>query len=488
MASPADILIIDDEADIRALIQGILEDEGYGTRQAGNSKHAYEKLSERVPDLIVLDIWLQYSEHDGLKILENIKSQHPLLPVIMISGHGTIETAVTAIRYGAYDFIEKPFKTDRLILMVERALESARLKKENEKLREKADGPVDLVGQSNVITGLRNNIARVAQTSSRVFLTGEAGTGKDVAARMIHKLSQRADGPFMVLNCATMRPERLEMELFGNEAGVMGEGARAGVLEQAHKGTLFLDEVSDMPLETQGKIVRVLQEQKFQRLGGKDLIEADVRILASTNRNLEEAITNGNFRQDLYYRLNVVPIEMPSLRQHPEDIPALMNYFVQNYSRQSGLPVLTFSEAALATLQSCNWPGNVRQLRNVVERIMIMASGNLPGGIIQTEHLPPEVMSVKVVSRSDGEQGDHSDSSANFISVPLREAREIFEREYLTSQLRRFGGNISKTAQFVGMERAALHRKLKQLGISAGSKQNEGDAASGDDEPLRITG
>ncbi len=481
MPVPADILIVDDEADIRTMIQGILEDEGYTLRQAGNSKHAYEKISERVPDLIIQDIWLQYSEHDGLKILETVKEQHPLLPVIMISGHGTIETAVTAIRHGAYDFIEKPFKTDRLILMVERALESARLKRENEKLREKAEGPSDLVGPSTLVSNLRTSISRVAQTSSRVLLTGEPGTGKDVAARMIHKLSARANGPFMVLNCATMRPERLEMELFGNEEGIMGESARAGVFEQAHTGTLFLDEVADMPLETQGKIVRVLQEQKFQRIGGKQLIEADVRILASTNRNLEDAIKNGSFRQDLYYRLNVVPIEMPALRQHPEDIPAIADYFAQSYARQSGLPIVTFSQGAQTALQTCNWPGNVRQLRNVVERIMIMASANTDG-IIQVEHLPPEVMSVKVSGNAEG--GSTPDSSADFMSVPLREAREIFEKEYLSSQLRRFGGNISKTAQFVGMERAALHRKLKQLGISTSAKQNEGDTG-GDDEALR---
>ncbi len=478
--TPADILIVDDESDIRMMIQGILEDEGYNIRQAGNSKHAYEKISERVPDLIIQDIWLQYSEHDGLKILENVKQQHPLLPVIMISGHGTIETAVTAIHKGAYDFIEKPFKTDRLILMVERALESAALKRENEKLREKAEGPAELVGPSTIISNLRHNINRVAQTSSRVLLTGDPGTGKDVAARMIHKLSARAGGPFMVLNCATMRPERLEMELFGNEEGIMGEGARAGVFEQAHTGTLFLDEVADMPLETQGKIVRVLQEQKFQRLGGKALIEADVRILASTNRNLEELIKAGQFRQDLYYRLNVVPIEMPALRQHPEDIPAIAEYFAHSYSRQSGLPTMTFSPGAQAALQACNWPGNVRQLRNVVERIMIMASGAAEG-VIQVDHLPAEVMSVKVSGKPDGGAGE---SAADFMSVPLREAREIFEKEYLSSQLRRFGGNISKTAQFVGMERAALHRKLKQLGISTNGKQNEGDNA-GDDESLR---
>lgn len=482
---PADILIVDDESDIRTLIQGILEDEGYTIRQAGNAKHAYEKLSERVPDLVILDIWLQYSEHDGLKILENFKAQHPLLPVIMISGHGTIETAVTAIRNGAYDFIEKPFKTDRLILMVERALESASLKKENEVLRQKTQGPSDLVGSSPVMATIRNTLNRVAQTSSRVLLTGEPGTGKDVAARMIHKLSQRAEGNFVVLNCATMLPDRLEMELFGNESGVMGEGARAGVLEQAHGGTLFLDEVADMPLETQTKIIRVLQEQKFQRLGGKELIESDVRIISSSNRNLEDAIARGHFRQDLFYRLNVVPVDMPALRQHPEDIPSLIDYFVQAYSKQSGLPTLSFSEGALAILQACDWPGNVRQLRNVIERIMIMAAGNLPGGVITNEHLPPEVFPLKIGGTS--ESLNNRESGTDFMSVPLREAREIFEREYLNSQVRRFGGNISKTAQFIGMERAALHRKLKQLGISTGAKQNDEDAADGDDQALRVT-
>ncbi|MFN3827454.1 MAG: sigma-54-dependent transcriptional regulator [Micavibrio sp.] len=482
----SDILIVDDESDIRNLIQGILEDEGYVIRQAGNAKHAYEKVSERVPDLVILDIWLQYSEHDGLKILENIKAQYPMLPVIMISGHGTIETAVTAIRNGAYDFIEKPFKTDRLILMVERALESADLKKENLKLREKAEGPSDLIGKSNLIANLKQSIARVAATSSRVLLTGEAGTGKDLAARMLHKQSQRAQGPFMILNCATLLPERLEMELFGNEEGVMGENAKAGVLERAHTGTLLLDEVADMPLETQGKIVRVLQEQKFQRLGGKELIEADVRIISSTNRNLEEAIKSGSFRQDLFYRLNVVPLDMPPLRDHPEDIPQLVEYFSRAYALQSGMPMVKFSEGAMIALQSCPWPGNIRQLKNVTERIMIMASGAVADGIIQAEHLPAEILPVRVgqIDATQTEQG----LQANFMAVPLREAREIFEKEYLASQLRRFGGNISKTSQFVGMERAALHRKLKQLGISTNTKQYDSDNVDSEgDSPVRIT-
>lgn len=482
----SDILIVDDESDIRNLIQGILEDEGYTIRQAGNAKHAYEKISERVPDLVILDIWLQYSEHDGLKILENIKAQHPLLPVIMISGHGTIETAVTAIRNGAYDFIEKPFKTDRLILMAERALESAKLKRENVELRERAEGPAEMMGASVPMSNLKQTIARVAQTSSRILLTGEAGTGKDLVARMIHKQSQRSQGPFMVLNCATLLPERLEMELFGNEEGIMGEHAKAGVLERAHKGTLLLDEVADMPLETQGKIVRVLQEQKFQRLGGKELIEADVRIISSTNRNLNEAIKAGTFREDLFYRLNVVPVDMPPLRDHPEDIPLLVDYFSKAYAIQTGMPLIRFAEGAMIALQSCAWPGNVRQLKNVTERIMIMANGIVADGLIQPENLPAEVMPVKV-GKSTATSDDYGIQS-DFMSVPLREAREIFEKEYLASQLRRFGGNISKTSQFVGMERAALHRKLKQLGISANSKQYDGDNTdSGDDSAVRIT-
>lgn len=485
MTSPAEILIVDDEADIRTLIQGILEDEGYTTRQAGNSKHAYERLSERVPDLVILDIWLQYSDHDGLKILETIKSQHPLLPVVMISGHGTIETAVTAIRHGAYDFVEKPFKADRLLLMIERALESARLKKENERLRKKTECSAELVGKSSVMDNMRAAIKRVAQTNSRVLLTGEPGTGKDISARLIHKLSQRSDKPFMVLNCATMLPDRLEMELFGNEAGAAGESARAGVLEQAHEGTLFLDEVADMPLETQGKIVRVLQEQKFQRLGGKDMMDADVRIVASSNRNLEELINSGHFREDLYYRLNVVPLQMPALRNHPDDIPELAAYFVRSYSQQSGLPVIHFSEAALAALQTCTWPGNVRQLQNVVERMMIMATGMPVDSVIGTEHLPPEILSVNGADGTTSRAGD--DSPVNFMAVPLREAREIFEKEYLASQLRRFNGNISRTAQFIGMERAALHRKLKQLGLSTSARHADSEDPGGDDDTFRKT-
>lgn len=463
----ADLLIVDDEADIRMLIKGILEDEGYVIRQAANSQQAYDLFGEYPPQLVILDIWLQNSEHDGLEILKTVKEKHPHVPVIMISGHGTIETAITAIRMGAYDFIEKPFKSDRLLLMIRRALEAADLKRENESLRQKTEGPSELVGDSLSMSTVQASLSRVAQTNSRVLLTGEPGTGKDIAARMIHRLSKRAGKPFVALNCAVMRPDRLETELFGSVDGVMGEAAKAGVLEQANGGTLFLDEVADMPLETQGKIVRVLQDQKFQRVGGQELMETDVRVIASTNRNLLALTEQGHFRQDLYYRLNVVPIDMPPLRDHLTDIPALVRYFAQLISRQSGMPARDFMDSAIAAMQAYDWPGNVRQLRNAVEWMIIMGGGDA-GEPVTESHLPPAIAGAQAVPAA---------TSMDMIALPLREARESFEREYLLSQIKRFDGNISKTAQFVGMERSALHRKLKQLGISISSKQNEDETA-----------
>ncbi len=455
----ADILIVDDEASIRAMIKGILEDEGYAIRQAANSAQAYEQVKARAPQLVILDIWLQNSEHDGLQILASLKEDDPHLPVLMISGHGNIETAVTAIKQGAYDFIEKPFKSDRLLLMIERALETARLRRENEALRAKAEGPSELVGDSPVMTTLRQVLERVAQTNSRVLLTGEPGTGKDLAARAIHRLSRRADGPFMAVNCAILNPNRLESELFG-------EGSAAGVLEQANGGTLLLDEVADMPLETQGKILRVLQEQKFQRVGGQAQIEVDVRIIASSNRNLHLLMEQGHFRQDLFYRLNVVPVDLPPLRDRMQDIAALTAYFSGLFSVQAGMPTCDFSEAALAAMQAYDWPGNVRQLRNVIEWVMIMNGGATQR--IKPEQLPPELSNAEQVP-------SENTLSRDMIAVSLREAREMFERDYLLSQIKRFGGNISKTAQFVGMERSALHRKLKQLGINELSR-HDGDA------------
>ncbi len=467
-----DILIIDDEADIRALIQGILEDEGYSTRQAGNAAQAFAQISERTPSLVVLDVWLQNSEFDGLAILEQVKADHPHLPVVMISGHGTIETAVAAIRQGAYDFIEKPFKTDRLLLMIERALETSRLRQENEALRIKAEPASTLQGHSHAIQTLVNTLSKVAPANSRVLITGDSGAGKEVAARYIHKNSARSAGPFVVLNCAILNPDRIEIELFGSEdKGVIHNG----VLERADQGTLLLDEVADMPLETQGKIVRALQDQTFTRIGGNEQIKGDVRILASTSKNLLDATKNGTFREDLYYRLNVVPVQVPALRERMDDIPELIDFFMEHNVKHIGLHKRAFSASAMMALQAYSWPGNIRQLKNLIEWLMIMG-GNNPESI-QTEDLPPEI-SQTVPGTLKTEWG------ADLISLPLREAREVFEREYLLSQVNRFGGNISKTAQFVGMERSALHRKLKSLNITTSERDPEESTSA---EVIRIS-
>ncbi|BBK42917.1 sigma-54-dependent Fis family transcriptional regulator [Allostella vacuolata] len=454
-----DILIVDDEADIRMLIAGVLRDEGYATREAGDSRAALAAVRARRPNLVILDIWLQGSELDGMGILDVLRREHPNLPVLMISGHGTIETAVSAIKLGAYDFVEKPFKTDRLLVLIERAVEAARLRRENEELRLRTGGAVELVGTSSAIGQIRQAIERVSPTGSRVLVTGPAGAGKEVVARLIHNQSRRADGPFVVLNCATMRPERLEVELFGTEGADGADGRRkVGTFELAHGGTLFLDEVADMPLETQGKIVRALQDQTFERVGGSTRVEVDVRVIASTNRDLTAEMAAGRFREDLFYRLNVVPIRVPSLRERREDIPVLARHFMARSAETSGLPPRVLGEDALAALQAYDWPGNVRQLRNVVDWLLIMAPGD-GREAIRADMLPSEIGSTTpAVLRWD--------KAGEIMTLPLREAREVFERQYLLAQLTRFGGNISRTASFVGMERSALHRKLKSLGVN----------------------
>jgi two-component system nitrogen regulation response regulator NtrX len=463
-----DILVVDDEADIRLLIAQILKDEGYDTREAVNSTEALATIRTRRPSLVVLDIWLQGSELDGLALLDVIRENNPGVPVLMISGHGTIETAVSAIKRGAYDFIEKPFKTDRLLLMVERAIEAARLRRENEELRIRAGGELELIGISSATNQLRQVVEKVAPTGSRVLITGPAGSGKEVLARLIHTRSRRASGPFVVLNCATMRPENLEVELFGQEASGARGIAKAGTLELSHNGTLLLDEVADMPIETQGKIVRALQEQTFERVGGNTRVKVDVRVLASTSRDLQSEIGAGRFREDLYYRLNVVPVRVVSLRERREDIPALARSFMQRCASASGLFERALGDDAMAALQAYDWPGNVRQLRNVVEWLLIMAPGD-PRTPIRSGMLPPEIGAIAPpVLRWD--------PAGEIMSLPLRDARELFERQYLLAQVTRFGGNISRTATFIGMERSALHRKLKSLGVHASDKSQAFDA------------
>ena len=464
-----EILVIDDEADIRMLMCGILKDEGYDTREAGTSNDALAAMRSRQPTLVILDIWLQGSELDGLEILKIMRRELPSLPVVMISGHGTIETAVAAIKIGAYDFIEKPFKSDRLLLVVERAIEAARLRRENEELKLRAGGDDELIGESHAVSQLRAQIERVAPTGSRVLITGAPGAGKEVAARLLHAQSRRAKGPFVVLSCATMRPDRLEVELFGAEAGIDQSDSprKVGTFEQAHGGTLFLDEVADMPLETQGKIVRALQEQTFERVGGSR-VKVDVRVIASTNRDLALEITAGRFREDLYYRLAVVPLHVPRLKERVEDIPALARHFMTRAAEAARLTPREFGEDALAALQSYDWPGNVRQLRNAVDWTLIMAPGDAKEPI-RAEMLPAEIGAIApaVVKWDRG---------GELMALPLRDAREMFEREYLLAQITRFGGNISRTAAFVGMERSALHRKLKSLGVFNGERPAKLDA------------
>ena len=460
-----DILIVDDEPDIRTQIEGVLEDEGYECRGAANSDAALSAFRQKRPSLIILDIWLANSRLDGLGILEALHREEPRVPVVMISGHGTIETAVQAIQQGAYDFIEKPFKSDRLLLIVSRALEAARLMRENSELRLRTGSETELVGGSSLLNGLRNQVEKVAPTGSRVLITGPAGSGKEVVARMIHARSRRADEPFVVLNCATLNPGRFEEELFGVE-GTSDTPRRQGVLERAHGGTLLLDEVADMPMETQGKIVRALQEQGFERIGGATRVKVDVRVTATTNRDLATEIAAGRFREDLYYRLAVVPLKVPPLRDRREDVPSLARHFMVKSAETSGVPPRVISEDAMAAMQAYDWPGNVRQLRNLVDWILIMAPGG-PGDAIRPEMLPPEVNSSAPAMLK-------LDRSSEIMTLPLRDARELFERQYLEAQLLRFGGNISRTANFVGMERSALHRKLKFLGVHAEEKEKAG--------------
>lgn len=455
-----DVLIVDDEEDIRDLISDILKDDGYAPRVANDSKTAIEAVRERVPSAMILDIWLQGSELDGLGILESVKSKYPNLPVIMISGHGNIETAINSIKLGAYDYIEKPFKEDRLLRLVKRAIETAKLKDENAELRVRGGIENSLIGTSVAVTALKNTIEKVAQTESRIMIKGPAGCGKEAVARIIHQKSRRKDAPFVILNAASISPDRVEEELFGKEdLSINGFGVerKIGTFEKAHGGTLFLDEVADMPFSVQGKILRILQENSFERVGGNRSVKIDVRVISSTNKDLQKEIAEGRFREDLFYRLNVVPLNVPSLVERSGDLIPLTNYFIKRCSESLGVVPRKISDNAMATMEIYDWPGNVRQLRNVIEWLLIMAPENtaLP---IEASMLPPEILQNIPMSDSSG-------ISKDILGLPLRAAREVFEKQYLTSQLKRFGGNVSKTANFVGMERSAFHRKIKMLDI-----------------------
>lgn len=452
----ADILIVDDEKDIRELVAGILDDEGHKTRVARDADEALASIAQRRPSLLLLDIWLQGSRLDGLELLDAVKEQHSELPVVMISGHGNIETAVAAIKRGAYDYIEKPFKADRLVLVAARALEAQALRREIRDLRQRSVITDHIVGSSTAAGQLRIALERIAPTNSRVLISGPSGAGKELAARTIHAQSSRAAGPFIVINAASITPETMESELFGVEQ-VDGHGRKTGALEEAHGGSLFIDEIADMPRETQNRILRVLVDQTFTRVGGTTRVAVDVRVISSTSRDLEAEIRAGRFREDLFHRLSVVPVRVPSLAERRDDVPELVNHFLDQISTATGLPKRRIAEDAMAILQTHDWPGNVRQLRNNVERVMILTGGD-PNAVVTADMLPPEVGSL-LPNMPTGVGSEH------IMALPLREARELFEREYLEAQIGRFGGNISRTAEFVGMERSALHRKLKTLGI-----------------------
>ncbi len=465
-----DVLIVDDEADIREQIAGVLGDEGYETRSAWDSDTALEMIAKRRPQLIILDIWLQGSRLDGIELLNVIKDEHSDIPVIMISGHGNIETAVAAIKKGAFDFIEKPFETDHLMHLVNRATEVERLRRENEDLRERARHEDELIGESPAIQSLRQTVAKIAPTNSRVLITGPAGSGKEVTARYLHKLSRRANAPFVVVNAASISPDSMEIVLFGSEQGFDGPTGerKIGLFERAHGGTLFLDEVSEMPVETQSKILRVLVDQTFERVGGSMRVEVDVRVVSATTRDLRRAIVDGLFREDLYHRLNVVPVRVPALTERHQDIPLLVEFFMDRMTSSGGLARREIDAEAMAAIQAYDWPGNVRQLRNIVERLLILAGDDV-AGYIRADMLPTEfgAPSPSTLRTANGQ---------SITSVPLREAREAFEREYLRTQINRFGGNISRTASFVGMERSALHRKLKSLGLQQGNRRRGSQA------------
>jgi len=465
-----DILIVDDERDIRELVSDILEDEGFTTRLAANADECMAAINAEPPGLLILDIWLKDSRMDGIDILKAVKRDNPDVPVVIISGHGNIEIAVAAIKQGAYDFIEKPFNIDQLMVVIRRAMETSRLRRENAALKRKEVSSADMIGKSAAFRAMLSQLDKVTKSNGRVMLRGPAGSGKEIAARYIHAHSNRANAPFVTVNCAGIEPERVEEVLFGRETPE--RGIESGLLEQAHGGVIYFDEVADMPLGTQSKILRVLVDQQFQRVGGSDNVRVDLRVISSTNRDLEAEIAADRFREELYHRLNVVPIAVPSLEDRREDIPVLARHFIKMCNETQGLPIRELSEEAVALLQTMSWPGNVRQLKNLVERVLILGDGSGP---IEARELPND--------EDKAEETGRVVLSGALATLPLREAREAFEREYLLTQINRFGGNISRTASFVGMERSALHRKLKSLGVVTSNKSGARVAKVDEAEP-----
>ena len=454
-----DILIVDDEKDIRELISEILIDEGYSTRLAGNSAECLNMVHSNPPSLLILDIWLKDSKMDGIDILKKVKVDYANVPVVIISGHGNIEIAVSAIKQGAYDFIEKPFNIEQLLVVVRRAMETSSLRKENKELRQKDNIDFELIGQSNTFRNFVTDLDKVSKANSRVLISGDSGSGKEAAARYIHKNSRQSNGNFIIINCSTSNHGDLEKMLFGSESNDGLE--HIGALENANGGTIFLDDVSELPVDLQGKLLKVLVENSVSRVGSNKKIDVDIRFISAASSELSEKIKAKKFREDLFHRLNVVPIKTPNLTERIDDIPILAEYFAQKLSSTNGLTIREFSDEALTFLQGMEWPGNIRQLKNLIERVLILGD-------------PSEKISSNELIVSEVKSQDHSDKvnliSTKLANMSLREAREIFERDYLVLQINRFGGNISKTASFVEMERSALHRKLKSLGITTGQK------------------
>ncbi len=454
-----DILIVDDEKDIRELISEILIDEGYSTRSSSNSADCLDQVSNAPPDLLILDIWLKDSNMDGIDILKKVKIDYPQVPVVIISGHGNIEIAVSAIKQGAYDFIEKPFNLEQLLVVVRRAMETSSLRRENKKLKQKDMVDFELKGESSIFRNLVSNLDKVSKANSRVLISGSSGSGKESAARYIHANSRQAVGDFVLVNCSTSDQEDLERALFGYKNRDGSE--QVGALEKADGGTIYLDKISELPMDLQGKLLKVLVDNSLSRIGSDKKVNVNLRFISGTNSDLTQKIDDKKFREDLFHRLNVVPIKIPNLSDRIDDIPVLAKYFAVKLSSINGLANREFTDDSLTFLQGMNWPGNIRQLKNIIERVLIL--GN-PSDQISSDEL--------ILSEAKPQNNDDviNSISPELASMSLREARESFERDYLLLQINRFGGNISKTATFVEMERSALHRKLKSLGINSGHK------------------